>query len=386
MSVHDKRRPAPETPITRVRRPVRPDWKRIHRSDPAWWWQLILGPFSRLYGLGVSLRLLAYRLCLLKRKHLDGFVLSVGNLTTGGTGKTPAVVTLAEWAAAEGYRAAVLSRGYGGSYEGKVFALSDGGGPCVGSRVAGDEPVLLAHNLQGVPVVLSRKRYLAGVYAREKFGADFFILDDGFQHIGLKRDLDVVLMDAVDPFGNGRLLPFGPLREPVQHLERADVFIVTRSGENAGAGRWLAAIHRRFPSTPVFFADHKPVAVVFPDAKSTFRPGYVRGKRVVAFAGLARPEVFQKSLEELGARVVHFEGFNDHHTFTKEEITALGDKKTRTKADCMLTTEKDWWRLGEDVRTWKDMGYLKIEFNLLAGKDSLFELIRDHVRKAGAAA
>jgi len=135
-----------------------PDFTRIYRGESAWWWRPFIGSFSRLYGLGVSMRLGAYRSGLLKKKTLDGFVLSVGNLTAGGTGKTPAVMMLGKWAEAEGYRVAVLSRGYGGCYKEKVLALSDGHGPRVDSRVSGDEPVLLARNLDGVPVVLSHKR------------------------------------------------------------------------------------------------------------------------------------------------------------------------------------------------------------------------------------
>ncbi|MBW1817565.1 MAG: tetraacyldisaccharide 4'-kinase, partial [Deltaproteobacteria bacterium] len=302
---HDER-PLMSQPLTPwAHRSTLPDFTRIYRGESAWWWRPFIGSFSRLYGLGVSMRLGAYRSGLLKKKTLDGFVLSVGNLTAGGTGKTPAVMMLGKWAEAEGYRVAVLSRGYGGCYKEKVLALSDGHGPRVDSRVSGDEPVLLARNLDGVPVVLSHKRYLAGVYARQRFGSDFFILDDGFQHVALKRDLDVVLMDAGDPFGNGRLLPLGPLREPMGHLARAHVFIVTRWRENAEVARRIDMVRNRFPSAPVFFAEHKPEKVVFPNTGANYGPEYIRGKRVVAFAGIARPEVFHRTITEMGAQVVY---------------------------------------------------------------------------------
>ena len=131
--------------------------------------------------------------------------LKARNLTAGGTGKTPAACMLAEWARGEGYRIAVLSRGYGGSYREKVLEVSDGNRRHAGQDEAGDEPCLLSRRLLGVPVILSKRRYLAGLFAHEKFGTNFFVLDDGFQHLVLKRDLDIVLVDASDPFGNGRL-------------------------------------------------------------------------------------------------------------------------------------------------------------------------------------
>jgi len=149
-------------------------------------WTCLLAAFSVLYSLGLKFRFLAYRYGFFKRKSLPGFVVSVGNLTVGGTGKTPATVMLAKWALNQGYQVAVLSRGHGGRYKSKVFEVSDGKNISDDPTETGDEPYLLAKNLPGVPVVLSKKRYLGGLFAREKFGTDFFILDDGFQHLELE--------------------------------------------------------------------------------------------------------------------------------------------------------------------------------------------------------
>ncbi|MBW1815862.1 MAG: tetraacyldisaccharide 4'-kinase, partial [Deltaproteobacteria bacterium] len=128
-------------------------------------------------------------------------------------------------------------------------------------------------------------------------------------------------------------------------------------------------------------ADHRPEKVVFPNTGTTYDPEYIRGKRIVAFAGIARPDVFHRTLMEMGAEVVYFEGYGDHHPFTIGEIAGLDDKKRQMGADCLLTTEKDWWRLGMQADQWEDMGFLQIEFSLIDGKESLFELIRDRVRK-----
>jgi tetraacyldisaccharide 4'-kinase len=290
---------------------------------------------------------------------------------------------IARWAAAGGSRVAVLSRGYGGCYAEKVVALSDGGGPRADSRVSGDEPIMLANNLPGVPVVLSGQRYLAGIYAQQRFGSDFFILDDGFQHVALERDLDLVLVDADDPFGNGCLLPRGPLREPVRHLERAHAFIVTRWRDTGDVARPIGWIRRRFPTTPVFFAQHRPARIVFPDSDRSYGPEYIDGKRVAAFAGIARPDAFRRTLVELGARVVHFEGFEDHHAFEEGEVAGLTDTAMRAGADCLLTTEKDWWRLDADGGRPENMGYLKIEFRLAGREAEFFQFIHDRARTKG---
>jgi tetraacyldisaccharide 4'-kinase len=291
---------------------------------------------------------------------------------------------MGKWAASEGYRAAVLSRGYGGSYRDNVLEVSDGTTIHTDSVVSGDEPFVLARNLRGVPVVISHRRYLAGRYAQDKFGSDFFILDDGFQHVKLKRDLDLVLVDAGDPFGNGRLLPRGPLREPVDNLARAGAFIVTRYRGDASSEETVRLLKDRFPAIPVFFAEHVPKQVVFPGLGETYDVGFLRERRVVAFAAIAGPEHFHQTLVQLGAHVVHFEGFKDHHLFTQAEISRLDRKAVTGGAECILTTEKDWARLRAHADACVYTGYLQIEFQLLPGGEALLEAIRDVAEKRRA--
>ena len=337
--------------------------------------------FSFLYGIGIRFRLWAYRTGLFKGRSLPGFVLSIGNITCGGTGKTPATIMLAKWASDEGYRVAVLSRGHGGKYRTKVHEVSDGKDIKSNSLLSGDEPILLARELKGIPVILSKKRYLAGMYAHKKYGTDFFILVDGFQHLELKRDLDLVLIDARSPFGNCRILPAGPLREPVDQLQRADAFIITRAGIGDAAKRSGEILEKRFPSIPIFSADHQPVKLIFPHRNEYRSPDFLKDKRVLAFAGIAYPETFRETLINLGTAPVYFKGFRDHHRFKREEIEDLILKAEKVGADYILTTEKDWVKIAPFAIICPKMACLCIEFRFQAGNNCLFRMIKDEVIK-----
>ena len=356
-----------------------PDWSRIHQKKSLGLWSLSLAFFSILYGLGSRFRPWSYSKGLFKRKSLPGFVVSIGNLTVGGTGKTPAVAMIARWAQGKGYRVAVLSRGYGGKYNDKILEVSDGNKIKADPVEAGDEPYLLAGKLPGIPLVISKRRYLAGLFAHEKFGSDFFILDDGFQHLELNRDLNLVLIDAADPFGNGHFLPWGPLREPVSQLARADAFIFTRVSHHGHETPYFFL--KKFRSTPVFYADHRPSDIVFPHSHEVHEPGSINGKPVLAFAGIARPELFRDTLIRLGADVVYFRGFKDHYPFGRNDIQALIQIKKRLGARYLLTTEKDWMRIASLNMMCPDMAYMAIEFVLLSDHDRFFKIITDGVCK-----
>ncbi|MBN1833028.1 MAG: tetraacyldisaccharide 4'-kinase [Deltaproteobacteria bacterium] len=360
------------------------DWSKIHQIRVFSLATLLLAPCSFLYGLGVRFRLMAYRKR--KRKILPGVVISIGNLTTGGTGKTPAACMLAQWALIEGYRVTILSRGYGGRYKGRVLEVSDGNDMKAGPAEAGDEPCLLARKLKGIPVVVAKKRYFAGLYAHERFGTNFFVLDDAFQHLDLRRDLDLVLMDASSPFGNGHLLPWGPLREPRAGLKRADAFLITRSGYDGSADGLMDALKGKWPDKPVFQSDHVPEKIVFPADGAVHNIDFLKGKRVVAFAGMARPEELKKMLTDLGADVVSFKGFEDHHPFQRREIQALMDERINFHADCLLTTEKDWVRMEGIVHLSADLAYLTIQMDMRDEKEAFFRMVREAaVRLEGTA-
>lgn len=355
------------------------NWSGIHERRSISPTTLPLAPLSYLYGLGVRLRLTAYQRK--KRRSLPGFVVSIGNLTVGGTGKTPAACMLAQWALDEGYRVAVLSRGYGGWYRGKVLEVSDGNRVNAGPLEAGDEPYLMAKKLQGVPVIVSPKRYLAGQFAHKKFRTNFFILDDGFQHLALKRDLDLVLLDASNPFGNGYLLPRGPLREPVTELKRTDAFIITRSGPDGSIDELIDDLKNRYPSKPIFRSDHLPEKIVIPSRRLVKNVDLINGRDIMGFAGIARPDVFMKTLTELGAELVFFKVFRDHHPYQSREIQELMTEKRRLKADYLLTTEKDWVRMENFVPAYPDLAYLTIKFSLLDDREKFFRMVNEKAKR-----
>ena len=356
------------------------DWSSIHRERSIKFYTPVLALFSLLYGVAQRLRYVAYDLGILKKKKLPGWVVSVGNLTAGGTGKTPAVAALAKWALSEKLKVAIISRGYGGAYQSRVLEVSDGQRVHADSRLAGDEPLLLAGKVPGSPVVLSRQRYLAGMYAHEKFATELFIVDDGFQHMQLARDLNLVLMDGSDPFGNGHLLPRGPLREPLDQLARADAFILTRF-KHEGGDRTLRFLKENHPDIPVFCADHVPDKVIFPRLDRVDSPKGLNEKRVVAFAGIGNPEAFRETLEALGARVVAFCGFKDHYVYKKDDLDRLVRLKSQSDAEYILTTEKDWMRVGSMWPECCDVAYLCIQFSFLPGQEGVFRMIENAFRK-----
>jgi tetraacyldisaccharide 4'-kinase len=353
------------------------DWSRIHESKRFSLATLPLALCSSIYGLGVRFRLMASRER--KRNTLPGVVVSIGNLTAGGTGKTPAACMLAEWALNEGYRVAILSRGYGGLHKGRILEVSDGNDIKARTEDAGDEPCLLARRLRGIPVIVSKKRYFAGLYAHETFGSDLFVLDDGFQHLGLHRDLDLVLMDASNPFGNGHLLPWGPLREPRRGLERADAFLLTRSEDEGLAKGLMETLKKEWPDKPLFRSNHIPEKIVFPANGVIHNNDILRGKRIVAFAGIAKPEEFEKTVTDLGADVVSFKRFEDHHPFQCQEIQVLIDKRKRLHADYLLTTEKDWVRIEKIMPPYSDLAYLSIRMDVLDEKEGFFRMVREKI-------
>jgi tetraacyldisaccharide 4'-kinase len=338
-----------------------------------------LVPASWLYYLGIELWSLA--LDLKKPATLPGLVVSVGNLTTGGTGKTPAVIMLAQWALQNGYRPVILSRGYGGHYRKKILEVTDGTTIKSHAAEAGDEPCLMAEKLKGVPIVLSSKRFLAGQWSQKRHHTNFFILDDGFQHRALKRDLDLVLLDAKEPFHNGHLLPWGLLREPIRHLERARAFIITRADRKPLDQELEVFLKSWFPEKPVYRSVHLPDRIVFEGRSEDHGPEYLQGKPVAAFAGIADPEAFKTTLQQLGSRIIFFKSFADHHPYRMEEIQALAAEAGKNKADFLITTEKDWMRIKGLSKSLPDLAYLSIQFRLLGDEQSFFSILKNKAQE-----
>lgn len=319
---------------------------------PSWWMTLRLTPLwllSLLYGVIVMGRYASYAWGLCRRRRLPCRVISVGNLTVGGTGKTPLTIWLARWYQQQGWRVAVLSRGYGAREASPVQVVSTGAGPLMDWRTAGDEPYMLAQALPGIPVLIAPDRYLGGRYACEHFSAQVLILDDGFQHYALHRDLDVVLIDASNPFGSGALLPRGILREPLRALRRADVIILTRVDLATATLFGLCKQMRRWHA-------QRPIYTTVTVAEALSQRGHDRpdgttqlaGQRVVAFAGIGNPSALVATMEQLGAEVVEYLVFPDHHPYTEADWQAILDVAQQQHAACLATTDKDAVRVAAD--------------------------------------
>jgi len=306
---------------------------------------VVAGGLAGVYDLGARLRRSLYDRGILQAKRLPARVVSVGNLTVGGTGKTPVTASLTRLFQAHGKKVAILSRGYGGQNSG-VTCLSDGQQIFQKPPQVGEEAYWLARTLPGAAVYTGASRYEAGEIAWEQFKPDLFLLDDGFQHFQLHRDLDIVLLDAAAPFGNGHLLPRGTLREPKSALRVAQVLILTRYQEEHDH-RTLTDLQAAYPDKTVLTATIAPTAArLFPESRLE-RPAALKGQALFAFAGLARPEFFQRTLADLGVQLAGFQPFPDHHAFTQAELANLIRQAEATGAAALVTTAKDWARLGE---------------------------------------
>jgi tetraacyldisaccharide 4'-kinase len=322
-------------------------WMKLFSQEQGGWpRELVLFPLaviSWVYGVGVWIRASLYQRGFFKTRHLPCRVLSVGNITLGGTGKTPLVAILARELLQQGMKVGILSRGYKGSREKQGGVLSDGTRIYLTPAEAGDEPYMLAQMLSGVPVLVGKKRYEMGLHAHERFGIDVLILDDGFQHIRIKRDVDIALIDAQHRFGNGRLFPRGPLREPLRCLRRASMLILTKAEPSQPLDAIEGVLRSYAPAVPLYHSRYKPIFLLEAASGKKFPPQYVQGKRVLAFAGIADPGYFVYLLQGLGADVVREVHFPDHHQYTPEDMRIIGEY--RDKVDVFLTTEKDYVKL-----------------------------------------
>lgn len=359
------------------------NWPAIHAARQGNVMTISLKIISLLYGAAIQLRLIAYKIGLRPVKSIPAYVVSVGNVTTGGTGKTPLVAMLAEWAGKSGYRVGILSRGYKGKRSHNSLIVSDGKRTLASVDEAGDEPFLLAKKLPSVPVLISKKRHRIGHLALKLFGSQLLLLDDGYQHLSLHRDLNILLLDAKRQFGNKRLLPLGPLREPIDQIKRADLIIITRCTTEHCGDDLIDFLQRSFPGRPILRSGHFPDQVIFPLVRKAHPPCILSGRRVVAFAGLANPDEFLEMVKGLGARIVHFKAFPDHHRFTEDEIKELASRKRRSDSDLLLTTEKDWVRIDGRISVESDIGILTIKVRILSEGDTLFEMIRRGILTCG---
>ena len=328
------------------------------------------------YRLAVGIRNILYDQGLLGAKRLPCPVISIGNLTVGGTGKTPLAILLGGALQGEGFHPAIVSRGYGRKSGKSVAVVSDGDRILISHREAGDEPFLIASLLPRLPVIVGADRFLAGKTAIEELGADILILDDGFQHRALYRDIDILLLENSRPFGNGRLLPGGPLRESPQSLQRADIVVLTGgAGGRAGCLEPLL----KCSSARCFRSSHEARALV--GASGTIHPlAILQGKRIFAFSGIGNPLSFQRSIEGLGVLLAGFRIFTDHHCYDASDIARISVQARLAKADIILTTEKDGVRLAEFPEFLAKILLLRIEMAFQPDQQDFLELILDKLK------
>lgn len=391
---------------------------------------------SWLFNGAAQLRLWLYRHRILHDQPLGCLVVVVGNLTVGGTGKTPVVEKFARALRDRGRKVAILSRGYKSksapfwkkwwyalnhAEEPPPRIVSDGEHVLLDSEQAGDEPYMLARNLPGVIVLVDKNRVKSGAYAIKKFGCDTLVLDDGFQYLPLKGRLNLLLVDKTNPFGNGHLLPRGILREPIKHLRRASYVFLTKSNGHRDE-ELERLIKQHNPEVDIIECAHRPQYLqrwqgrlaaeanpnngAAPDAirltsagaaavhgqkagatpstvgvRVPSEPGgreplsFLKGRRVLAFSGIATPESFEKFLRDLGALIVARERFLDHYRYTDEDFGALFAAARENGAECLVTTEKDAVRIPENYVCPLPLYYLRLEIDIIRGAADFDEAV-----------
>lgn len=352
--------------------------------------KVVLGGLSKVYQQAVQTRLALYRCRILRPQELGCQVVSIGNLTVGGTGKTPVAEMLARELQRRGRRVAILSRGYKSvpkpfmqRLKNKVFKhldlfppriVSDGKEVLLDSRMAGDEPHMLAKNLPGVCVLVDKDRVKSGVHALRHFKSDVLLLDDGLQYQRLKHRTDVVLVDRQAPFGNEHLLPRGTLREPPENLRRASYIVVTKCGP-APDPALIARLRRLNPTAAIIECNHAPRHWQDIRTGEKFPLGHLTGRHVGAMSGIARPESFEEGVRELGVHVEITKGFADHHRFTKKEILRFLEWCDRRSLDALVTTEKDAVRFPDIDSPAVPMLFLRVEIEILRGREHWDDLL-----------
>ncbi len=361
------------------------NWQRIWNDDgknvryaPA---RTILYIISLPYRLIINLRNRLYDHKIFRERKLSCPVISIGNITVGGTGKTPCVIWLARMLQEHGFRPAILSRGYSGKSSQPVNIVSDGKNILLSNVAAGDEPCLIARTLPDIPVITGPKRVLTGKTAIDKFGTDVLICDDAFQHRQLFRDINLVLLDSEKPLGNGYMLPRGALREPPAALRRADAFILTRSKK--GTTEIINKLGQ-VKYVPVFRSSHQPVGLVSADYTRQLTLTQLKGKKVHAFSGIAKPDSFKKAITDTGAKITAFDIFPDHHCYTNRELENIRDNFLKNKADLLLTTEKDGMRLQEFNNFLSDIYLLCIKMEIIPDENELKKFILERLGKKQA--
>jgi tetraacyldisaccharide 4'-kinase len=326
--------------------------------------QKLLSLVSLIYLGIITIKTLSYKKGFFKRKQLLAKVISIGNITVGGTGKTPAIIEIASLLKKVGKKVGILIRGYKGKYEYQQGVVSDGKNYLLTSEEAGDEAWLLAVNLQGIPVLVGRDRYVSGKYAIEKFQCDTILLDDGFQYLRLVRDIDIVLYNVSAPQENLKLLPQGVLREPLAALQRAQIIILTHTEMTDNIEIWKNKFQSINPEAIILESVHSPLWVEDINTAKRYPLNMIKNKSILAISGIAYPESFEYIINQLGVRRLIHLRFPDHYRYNLDIIQKIEDIEERI--DIIITTEKDAIRLKEICcKINFPLYFLKIRFNII---------------------
>jgi tetraacyldisaccharide 4'-kinase len=351
----------------------------------------LLLSLSKVFLVAVKSRRFLYNFRILRDRTLGVQVIAIGNLTVGGTGKTPVVEKFARELRDQGRTVAILSRGYRSKpppltrrlLNKALFredttpprVVSDGKSLLLDSETAGDEPYMLASNLKDVIVLVDKDRVKSGRYAIEKFGCDTLLLDDGFQYWRLRgRRMDVVLVDCQQPFGNEHLLPRGTLREPPSHLARANTVFITKSeGDLTELRKRIAAVN---PTARIVECVHHPL--YFEDVFNGERFGLevLQGMKIATLSGIAQPESFERSLTNLGAEMVYSRRFADHHRFSQQEILNVINRSKKKQAEVIITTQKDAVRFPKIDRRDLPIYFMRVEIKIISGAKDFQDCVR----------
>ena len=351
----------------------------------------LLYVLSRAFEVAIKIRRFLYSVRILRDSTLGVQVIAIGNLTWGGTGKTPVVEKFARELRDQGRNVAILTRGYRSKptpvhqrFLRKILLqadttppriVSDGKSLLLDSEMAGDEPYMLASNLKDVVVLVDKDRVKSGRYAIEKFGCDTLLLDDGFQYWRLRgRRLDIVLVDCQQPFGNEQLQPRGSLREPPSQLARASTIFITKSDGKTDALR--KRIEELNPTAGIIECIHHPMYLEDVFTGQRFELDFLRGRKVAALSGIAQPESFEGSLVALGGELVYTRKFADHHRFTQQEVLNVINRSKKKQADAIITTQKDAVRFPKIDRRDLPIYFMRVEIKILRGADDFQDCVR----------
>ena len=335
----------------------------LYQKEKPFWMKVLFLPLYVLslpYGAAVRIRRFLYSLGLFHSRRLPCPVISIGNITVGGTGKTPLVITLAKGLTDRGIPVAILSRGYKGKRSSGPL-VSDGKTLLLSPEESGDEPFQIAQALKGIPVLIGKNRFRNGQLVLQQFDIRGVLLDDGYQHLQLHRDLNILLIDAQIGFGDHHLLPRGILREPLEHLRPAHLFLLTKVEDPENCRSLEKMLREIHPSSPVFHSHYEPKGLISADGEWVELQA-LKGKKALAVSGIANPGYFSLLLRKCGMEIVREMIFPDHHRFTSKDLVAI--EREGKEGDWIVTTEKDIVKLREMRMGHRPLFALRIEMKI----------------------